>query len=105
MKKIVFLLLFFTQLVYCQITSATLNGKVLFDNTAIKDIEITVLFTPTNSVYHTTTDKWGRFSLDNLDVGGPYTIIIMYKNKRYTKSNIYLLLGDNDIDKITIYDE
>jgi hypothetical protein len=105
MNKIIFLLLFFTQLVYCQITSATLNGKVLFDNTTIKDIEITVLFTPTNSVYLTTTDKSGRFSLDNLDVGGPYIIIIIYKNKRYIKSNITLLLGDNDIDKITIYDE
>lgn len=104
MKKLVFILLFFTQLTYCQITSATINGTVLFGNTAIKDIEVTLLFTPTNSVFKTTTDKWGRFSLDNLDVGGPYTIIIMYKEKRYTKSNITLLLGDNDIDKIIIYE-
>ena len=104
MKKLVFILLFFTQLTYCQITSATINGTVLFGNTAIKDIEVTLLFTPTNSVFKTTTDKWGRFSLDNLDVGGPYTIIIVYKEKRLTRSNITLLLGDNDIDKIIIYD-
>lgn len=105
MKKLVFILLFFTQLTYCQITSATINGTVLFGNTAIKDVEVTLLFTPTNSVFKTTTDKWGRFSLDNLDVGGPYTIIVIYKEKRYTKSNITLLLGDNDIDKIVIYDK
>ena len=104
MKKVVFILLFFTQLTYCQITSATINGTVLFDNTAIKDVEVTLLFTPTNSTFETTTDKWGQFSLDNLDVGGPYTIIIKYKDKKYKKSNIFLHLGDNDIDKIIIYD-
>lgn len=104
MKKLFLILLFFTQLTYCQITSATINGTVLFGNTAIKDVEVTLLFTPTNSVFKTTTDKWGRFSLDNLDVGGPYTIIVIYKEKRYTKSNITLLLGDNDIDKIIIYE-
>ena len=104
MKKLVFILLFFTQLTYCQITSATINGTVLFGNNAIKDVEVTLLFTPTNSVFTTTTDKYGRFSLDNLDVGGPYTIIVIYKEKRFTRSNITLLLGDNDIDKIIIYE-
>jgi hypothetical protein len=104
MKKLVFISLFFTQFTYCQITSATINGTVLFDNTAIKDVEITLLFTPTNSLFETTTDKCGRFSLDNLDVGGPYIIIIKYKEKKWTKSNILLHLGDNDIDKIIIYD-
>jgi hypothetical protein len=29
----------------------------------------------------------------------------MLRVRRYIKSNITLLLGDNDIDKITIYDE
>ena len=104
MKKLFLILLFFTQLTYCQITSATINGTVLFGNNAIKDVEVTLLFTPTNSVFTTTTDKYGRFSLDNLDVGGPYTIIVIYKEKRFTRSNITLLLGDNDIDKIIIYE-
>ena len=59
-----------------QITSSTLSGKVTDGDTPVANAKITILHLPTNSSYDTKTDRKGRFSIDNLDVGGPYRLII-----------------------------
>jgi len=87
---------------FSQITSSTLEGSVKLDGNNLINSKIVLLFTPTNSEYTTTTDKHGRFSLDNLDVGGPYTLFIYDDKMVYTKKNIYLILGDNDLPDIYI---
>ena len=55
---------------------------------------------PTNASFDTTTDKKGRFSIDNLDVGGPYKLIIKSEEiAEYKRTGIQLVLGDNEMMK------
>jgi hypothetical protein len=83
-----------------QITSSTINGKVTDGDMPVVNASVTLIYLPTNSVYETVTDKKGRFSLDNLDVGGPFKIEVKGDSiENYTKSGFTLLLGDNDLPK------
>lgn len=88
-----------------QITSSTLSGKVTDGDLPIAHATITIIHLPTNASYDTTTDKKGRFSLDNLDVGGPYKLIIKSDEiAEYKKTGIQLVLGDNEMVKdIIVY--
>lgn len=83
-----------------QITSSTLSGKVTDGDLPIKNATITIIHLPTNASYDTTTDKKGRFSIDNLDVGGPYKLIIKSAEiAEYKRTGIQLVLGDNEMIK------
>ena len=89
--------------VSAQITTSSLNGKVFNGTTSVIEATVTLTHLPTNSVYETTTDKQGRFSFDNLNVGGPYKIVV--KNidiQEYSNSQINLSLGDNDLQTIKV---
>ena len=87
---------------FSQITSSTFEGSITINDIEIPNLKIILLFAPTNSEYTTTTDKHGRFSLDNLDVGGPYTLSIYDDKMVYIKKNIYLILGENDLSTIKL---
>ena len=86
-----------------QITSSSVSGKVLGGTTPVLGAFITLTHLPTNTDYQTTTDKSGRFSLDNLNVGGPYKIYVTGGDiKEYTRSHIELALGENDLPTIVV---
>lgn len=100
--KLVLLVLFvfISVVTSAQITSSTLSGKVTDGDTPIKNATITIIHLPTNASFDTTTDKKGRFSIDNLDVGGPYKLIIKSDEiAEYKRTGIQLVLGDNDMIK------
>ena len=83
-----------------QITSSTINGRVTDGDLPIANAKVTLIYLPTNSVYETETDKKGRFSLDNLEVGGPFKIEVKGASiENYSRSGFQLLLGDNDLPK------
>ena len=88
-----------------QITSSTLSGKVTDGDLPIAYATITIIHLPTNASFDTTTDKKGRFSIDNLDVGGPYKLIIKSDEiAEYKRTGIKLVLGDNEMIKdIIVY--
>ena len=90
----------FSVMASAQITSSTLSGKVTNGDTPIANATITIIHLPTNASFDTTTDKKGRFSIDNLDVGGPYKLIIKSKEiAEYKRTGIQLVLGDNEMIK------
>ena len=90
----------FSVMATAQITSSTLSGKVTDGDTPIANATITIIHLPTNASFDTTTDKKGRFSIDNLDVGGPYKLIIKSKEiAEYKRTGIQLVLGDNEMIK------
>ncbi|MEY2922563.1 MAG: hypothetical protein RL108_1189 [Bacteroidota bacterium] len=103
MKKIKFLcllLLFVSGIASAQITSSTINGKVTDGEFPISNATVTLIYLPTNAVYETETDNKGRFSLDNLEVGGPFKIEVKGAAiENYSRSGFQLLLGDNDLPK------
>ena len=83
-----------------QITSSIISGKVTDGDTPIANATITIIHLPTNASFDTTTDKKGRFSIDNLDVGGPYKLIIKSEEiAEYKRTGIQLVLGDNEMMK------
>ena len=89
--------------VSAQITSSSISGKISDGTAPVVDAAITLTHLPTNTQFQTTTDKSGRFGLDNLTVGGPYKISITGGNiKAYTNSQIQLSLGDNDLATIIV---
>ena len=91
---------FISAMASAQITSSTLNGKVTDGDLPIANAKVTIIHLPTNASYDAITDKKGRFSIDNLDVGGPYRLIIKSDEiTEYKKSDIQLVLGDNDMIK------
>ena len=100
-KSLLIITLFFvTGITSAQITSSTLNGKVTDGDAPLVDATVTIIHLPTNSSYEAVTDKKGRFSLDNLDVGGPYQLIIKSPTTEiYTRKGIQLVLGDNDMTR------
>lgn len=100
-KSLLSLVLFFVVgFASAQITSSTINGKVTDGDLPIANAFITLTYLPTNSVYETETDKKGRFSLDNLEVGGPFKIEVKGATiENYSRSGFQLLLGDNDMPK------
>ena len=92
-----YLLLLFCSLSFSQITSSSVSGSI-----SLKEPNITIILihTPTNYSVETVTDSKGRFSLDNLDVGGPYTLLIKKEDLLfYKKTGLEFHLGDNDFPK------
>ena len=97
--KVLFFL-FFVTVASAQITSSTLNGKVTDGELPVINASILIIHLPTNASFETTTDKKGRFSLDNLDVGGPYRIVIKSNEiDDYKRNGIQLFLGENELSK------
>lgn len=101
LKSIITLVVFLiVGIASAQITSSTINGKVSDGDLPVANAKITLIYVPTNSVYETETDKKGRFSLDNLEVGGPFKIEVKGDSiENYSRSGLQLLLGDNDLPK------
>jgi len=96
-------LLLFMSIVSAQITTSSVSGKVTDGTVPVFDATVTLTHLPTNSTYETTTDKQGRYNLENLNVGGPYKVTVKSMDtKEYTSSQIQLSLGDNDIPVIKV---
>jgi hypothetical protein len=92
-----YLFLLFCSISYSQITSSTVSGSI---SKPIPNIKIVLIHTPTNYSVETITDSKGRFSLDNLEVGGPYTLLIEKEDLLlFKKSGLEFHLGDNDFPK------
>ena len=86
-----------------QITTSSISGKVVNGTISISGASITLTHLPTNTKYLATTDKSGRFGLENLNVGGPYKIVVSGNEiKDYSNSQIQLALGDNDLPTIFV---
>ena len=93
-------LLFVIGLASAQITSSTVNGKVTDGDLPIANAKVTITYLPTNSVYETETNKKGMFSIDNLEVGGPFKLEVKADSiENYSRSGFQFLLGDNDLPK------
>ena len=78
------------------VTSATISGEVLDENTeALPGANVVAVHEPSGSRYGTTTGESGNFTIANVRVGGPYTITVSfvgYQSKR--EADIQLDLGE-----------
>lgn len=91
---ITFLLVsFFTK---AQVTNSSISGVVVSEkNEPLTGASVTITYEPTGSVYTLSTKKSGRFDLNNVPPGGPYTIKVTYVGTAdFVKNDINIPLGE-----------
>ena len=84
--------------IYAQaITTAAINGKVVDKaGKPLQGATIQVKHEPSGTKYGNTTRAGGLYNVQNLRVGGPYTVQVSFVGfASQTKSNLYLELGQN----------
>jgi hypothetical protein len=99
MKKILFLLLSafaFQFTANAQVTTSSMAGTVKNSkNEALIGATVTATHVPTGTVYKVQTRANGRFDINNMNNGGPYTIEVTYVNHdKEQKEEVYLTLGE-----------
>ncbi len=96
MYKIVILFLFTFSFITAntQITTSGIKGIVTNNNTTLTNVSINITLTNTGEKYTTQTQKDGRYNVNNMKSGGPYTLITTYIGfYSDTLQNIFLDLG------------
>ncbi len=76
-------------------TTSSMNGSITDANgEAVPGATVIALHVPTNSQFGNATDATGAYRLNNLNVGGPYTITVSFVGfETYTRNGVYLDLG------------
>jgi hypothetical protein len=78
-----------------QITSSSLGGFVSDDKGGVPGATVVAIHTPTGTKYTTQTRGDGRYTIANINVGGPYSITVTYLGfQPQTKDGIMASLGD-----------
>ncbi|WP_026904081.1 TonB-dependent receptor [Pedobacter glucosidilyticus] len=97
------LMLAVTSVAYGQITTSSMTGTVRDSKETIIGGTVKATHLPTGTVYATTTNADGRFSLLNMRPGGPYTVQVTYVGyQAKTSSNIFLTLGEPFVLNVTL---
>ena len=84
-------------------TSSRINGQVVSNGESLIGAAVLATHTPTGFEYGTTTNVEGYFTLNNVNVGGPYTIVVSflgYEDK--VINDIYLGLGQTETFNIQL---
>jgi hypothetical protein len=87
-----------TTTIYAQgVTTASINGRVTDDKgEPLPAATILAVHVPSGTPYGTTTRNDGKYNLNGLRVGGPYTITVSYVGyKTQKKENVFLELGQS----------
>lgn len=96
-KKLHFLLalmLFFTTSIMAQVTTSSINGKVVAGNEDVIGATVTAVHVPSGTTYNAVTNTSGRYTIQGMRVGGPYKVTISYIGyKDEVLGNISLSLG------------
>ena len=81
---------------FAQLTTSSLVGSVKdTKGEALIGATVVAVHNPTGTNYGNITNENGLFNIQNMKVGGPYTINISYVGyKTYTLENVTLRLGD-----------
>jgi len=87
-----------------QVTTSTMSGLVKDDSgLTLPGANILATHVPTGSVYGAMTNIDGRFRINNMRIGGPYTVAISYVGfETETLENINLDLGETFNIEVTL---
>ena len=97
MKK---LLTFFLAMVasitlMAQVTTSSMSGKIVDNQGPLPGATVIATHVPSGTFYGTTTNSEGRYSLQGMRVGGPYTVEVRFVGYTPSKAeNISLKLGE-----------
>ena len=78
-------------------TSSRITGQVISKSEALIGATVVAIHEPTGFEYGTTTNTEGLFTLNNVNVGGPYKITVSYVGfEDLVLENIFLALGQTE---------
>ena len=97
-KKIRFLLVALiissATIMQAQVTTSSMSGRVTDAEGAVIGATVVATHTPSGTVFGTVTNVEGRFNLNGMRVGGPYSVEVTYIGYgTYTENNITLRLS------------
>ncbi len=109
-KKIRFLLValivFSATIVQAQVTTSSMSGRVTDAEGTVIGATVIATHTPSGTTYGTVTNMEGRFNLNGMRVGGPYTVRVTFIGYgAYTQNNITLSLGENYVMNVVLSEE
>lgn len=98
------LLLFCLQFsLYGQMTTSGVNGKVVADQEPLIGATVLAIHVPSGTQYGTTTNVDGRYNLQGMRTGGPYTVEVSYVGfQKAVFKNIMLQLGETYLLDVTM---
>ena len=89
------LLAFMVSTAMAQITTSGVKGLIKADGEDVIGATITVTHVPTGAVYRSVTNSVGRFTIQGMRAGGPYTVEISYIGYKTKEiKNVTLKLGE-----------
>lgn len=79
-----------------QETNSSIGGSVKMANgEALQGATITATHEPTGTIYRVVARKDGRYDINNMNPGGPYTIVVSFVNyQEDRRTDVYLSLGE-----------
>ena len=79
-----------------QVTTSSMSGRVTDAEGAVIGATVIATHVPSGTTFGTVTNMEGRFNLNGMRVGGPYTVEVTYIGYgAYTANNITLSLSEN----------
>ena len=96
-----------TLCVFAQVTTSSLNGKVSdAKGEPVPGVAVVAVHTPSGSQYHAVTNEEGRYFINGMRAGGPYTVEVVclgYQTVTYT--DITLQLAESYALSATLKDD
>ncbi len=102
----VILVLLLSTVLNAQVTTSSMSGRVTDAEGAVIGATVIATHQSSGTTYGTVTNMEGRFNLNGMRVGGPYTVEISYIGYgTSTTSNITLSLGENYVMNVVLSEE
>ncbi len=89
-----------------QVTTSSINGKVVADGEEVIGATITAKHVPSGTTYNAVTNIHGRYTIQGMRVGGPYEVTISYLGFRTEEiKNVQLALGEASTFNVTMQED
>lgn len=95
-----------TTVLQAQVTNSSMSGRVTDSEGPVIGAAVVATHLPSGTTYGTVTNLDGRYNLNGMRVGGPYTVEISYLGYgTNTTSNVTLSLGENYVLNAVLTEE
>lgn len=109
-NKWIFLFLLLAGIPFCgigQVTTSNLSGTVKNrSGNGLAGATITAIHEPTGTVYTSVARRSGRYDINNMNPGGPYSITVTFSGFDVNnEKDVYLVLGETKRSDFTLVDK